>query len=408
MRILHTSDWHIGQSLYGRKRYQELEQFLDWLAEILEKEQVDALLVAGDVFDNTTPSNRAQELYYRFLHRTAASRCRHVVVTAGNHDSPSFLNAPKEILKFLNVHVFGCAADSPADEVLVLSDTNGDPELIVCAIPYLRDSDVRRAETGESVADKGRKLIEGIRSHYRQVCEAAQEIRFALNRSVPIVAMGHLFAAGGQTADGEVLRELYVGSLAHVGMDVFPESIDYLALGHLHAPQRLGGSERMRYSGSPLPMGFGEAEQEKRIFLVDFSDSHPAVTAVPVPRFQILERVRGDWNTLNRRIGELKTSGSRAWLEIVYEGRDVAVNLSERLDEAIAGSKLEILCVKNSVLSLGMSKAATHETLEALGIDQVFLRCLDAHAVPEAQRSDLLGAYREAIACFHDEDPLAE
>jgi len=107
MKILHTSDWHIGRALHGRKRYVEFESFFDWLAHLLDDEGIDVLLVAGDVFDNTAPSNRAQELYYRFLCRAAASPARHVVVTAGNHDSPSFLEAPRELLKSLNIHVVG-------------------------------------------------------------------------------------------------------------------------------------------------------------------------------------------------------------------------------------------------------------------------------------------------------------
>ena len=113
MKILHTSDWHIGRTLYGRKRYEEFEAFLTWLAETIQKNEIDALLVAGDVFDTSAPSNRAQELYYRFLCRVAASSCRHVVVVAGNHDSPSFLNAPKELLKALDVHVVGSSTGIP-------------------------------------------------------------------------------------------------------------------------------------------------------------------------------------------------------------------------------------------------------------------------------------------------------
>ena len=120
MKLLHTSDWHIGRTLYGRKRYEEFEAFLTWLAETIQQNEIDALLVAGDVFDTSAPSNRAQELYYRFLCRMAASSCRHVVVIAGNHDSPSFLNAPKELLKTLDVHVVGSATSDPQEEMLVL------------------------------------------------------------------------------------------------------------------------------------------------------------------------------------------------------------------------------------------------------------------------------------------------
>ena len=128
MKILHTSDWHIGRSLYGRKRYDEFSAFLDWLAEFIQAESVDALLVSGDVFDTSTPSNRAQELYYRFLCKVSASCCRHIVVIAGNHDSPSFLNAPKELLRALNVYVVGSITENPGRS-LVLQALHTSPRL---------------------------------------------------------------------------------------------------------------------------------------------------------------------------------------------------------------------------------------------------------------------------------------
>ena len=150
MKLLHTSDWHLGRALYGRKRYEEHEGFLDWLAALIEGNDIDVLLVAGDVFDNGTPSNRAQEMYYRFLCRVTAAPHRHVVITAGNHDSPSFLNAPRELLKFLNIHVVGFASDSPAEEAIAIAGPNNEVRLIVCAIPHLRDRDIRTAEAGET------------------------------------------------------------------------------------------------------------------------------------------------------------------------------------------------------------------------------------------------------------------
>ena len=201
MKILHTSDWHIGRALYGCKRYEEFEAFLAWLGEFIVKDHVDVLLVAGDIFDNSTPSNRAQELYYRFLYRVANSSCRHVVITAGNHDSPSFLNAPKEVLLFLNVHVVGSVSDSPKDDVLVLSDQNGKPELIVCAVPYLRDCDIRKAEAGESMEDKERKMVEGIRSHYRNVCLEADKIRGARTGVAVFIYQHHTFHARKKFSD---------------------------------------------------------------------------------------------------------------------------------------------------------------------------------------------------------------
>lgn len=409
MRVLHTSDWHIGRTLYGRERYEEFEAFLDWLAVLVEKENIDVLLVAGDVFDNSTPGNHAQELYYRFLCRMAASSNRHVVVTAGNHDSPSFLNAPRELLKCLNVHVVGCAADPPADELIVIRGPDREPRLIVCAIPYLRDREIRIAEAGESVEEKERKIIEGIRAHYRRVCEAAEQKRALLKKPVPIVAMGHLFAAGGRTVEGDGVRELYIGSLAQIRTDLFPKCIDYLALGHLHIPQRVGGSDFIRYSGSPLPIGFGEAEQDKCVVLVEFSGHSPQVTNIPVPRFQELKTLRGDWPVIAREIDGLKSRGSRAWLEIVYEGDEVAGSLRERLDDAVAGSGMEISRVRNNrVLERALSGTAAEETLDDLDVTEVFQRCLQAHEVPEDQRPALWVAYREVVVSLREADPMAE
>lgn len=409
MRILHTSDWHIGRALYGRKRYEEFEAFLNWLTCIIEDKNIDVLLVAGDVFDNSTPSNRAQELYYRFLCRVSASSSRHVVIIAGNHDSPSFLNAPKELLKFLNIHVVGYASEVPDDELIVLTGPDHEPRLIVCAIPYLRDRDIRTAEAGESTEDKERKIIEGIRTHYRMVCEAAEQRRVMLGKTVPIVAMGHLFAAGGETIDGDGVRELYIGSLAQVKKDVFPESIDYLALGHLHIPQRVGGSDFIRYSGSPLPIGFGEAEQGKSVTLVEFSGKTPKVSNIAVPRFQELKTLRGDWHTIAQNIDELKSRKSRTWLEIVYEGDEIAANLQARLNEAIDGTGMEILRVKNNrVLERAMSGEAAEETLDDLDVTDVFKRCLESHEVPEDQRPALLSAYQEIIVALSEADLMAE
>lgn len=409
MKILHTSDWHIGRTLYSRKRYEEFESFLNWLAATIRQEKVDALLVAGDVFDTTAPSNRAQELYYQFLCRVAASCCRHVVVIAGNHDSPSFLDAPKELLKALDMYVFGAATENREDEVLVLNKADGSPELIVCAVPYLRDRDIRVAEAGESIEDKERKLIDGIRSHYIAVAALAEQKRRESGAGIPIVAMGHLFTAGGKTVDGDGVRELYVGSLAHVSAGIFPDSLDYMALGHLHVPQAVNGTERMRYSGSPLPMGFGEAGQEKSVCLVEFAGIEARVRLIEVPVFQKLERLKGAWEAISARIGELSAGRSRAWLEIVYDGEDVIGDLRERLEKAVADSGMEILRVKNNrIIDRVLDPIHDDETLDDLNIDDVFERCLTDHEVPEEQRPALLCAYREAVASLHQDDALAE
>ena len=409
MRILHTSDWHLGRTLYNRSRYQEFSAFLDWLIDCIDAEGIDALVVAGDIFDNTTPSHRAQALYYRFLHRLADTVCRHVVIIGGNHDSPSLLDAPRELLKFLNVHVIGGVQADLADEVLLLHDHQEQPELLVCAVPYLRDRDIRQVEAGESVQDKERKLIDGIREHYQMVCERAEQLRATLERPVPIVALGHLFAAGGQTLDGDGVRDLYIGSLAQVGREVFPDCIDYLALGHLHVAQKVAGQEHLRYCGSPIPMGFGEAGQTKVVLAVTFESLKPKVQAITVPRFRALERIEGDWNTIQQRLQALLAEQSNAWLEIVYQGEEIIVQLYERLNEIIQGSDLVICKIKpQRLLNRALSQIDSDEILEQLSLDEVFQRCLDAHTIPAEQRPDLLAAYREILVSMQEEDARAE
>ncbi|MGM8898984.1 MULTISPECIES: exonuclease SbcCD subunit D C-terminal domain-containing protein [unclassified Psychrobacter] len=276
LNILHTSDWHLGRRLYGRMRYDEFEAFLDWLYGTISAQKVDVLIVAGDIFDTMTPSNRAQALYYEFLGRVSKSCCQHIIIVAGNHDSPTFLDAPSNVLKFLNVHVIGTACEDLNDEVLVLDDTDGAPHCIIAAVPYLRDRDVRSSSAGESMGSKDANVINGIRAHYDNVASIAKakqtELAEANQRYIPIIATGHLFAAGGKTTEDDGVRDLYVGSLGKVSADMFDDGFDYVALGHLHVPQRVGGRETIRYSGSPIAMGFGEAKQQKQVLLVQFGD----------------------------------------------------------------------------------------------------------------------------------------
>lgn len=411
MRILHTSDWHLGRTLYGKKRTREFESFLDWLLETLRLQKIDVLLVAGDIFDTTTPSNRIQQLYYRFLCRVAETGCRHVVVVGGNHDSPSFLDAPGELLRFLDIHVVGAATENIEDELLTLSDTRGNPELLVCAVPCLRDRDLRTFDVGESVEDKDRKTLEGIRTHYERLGQMAVEKCEELGRRIPIVATGHLFAAGGSTVEGDGVRDLYIGTLVHVDPNTFPLCIDYLALGHLHSPQKVGGSETMRYSGSPFPMNPGEGEQNKSVTLVTFDANlkEISVALLPVPVFQELKRVAGDMETIRHRIDELRLGGSSAWLEIVYEGQEIIPNLRERLDILVAESELEILRVKNArSLKNARDIPDAEVTSDDPDVLDVFTRCLETRSVPDGQRGELLHTYREVLASLDLEDLRSE
>ncbi len=403
MKILHTSDWHIGRNLYGRRRYEEFESFLNWLSGLIHTEQINVLVVAGDIFDNTTPSNRAQELYYQFLKRAAASQCRHIVIIGGNHDSPSFLNAPKQILKFLNIHIIGAALPEIEKQILVLKDDTGKAELIVVAVPYLRDRDIRSVETGESVQDKDDKIIKGISAHYTKVCKIAEQINNNLDKKVPVIATGHLFAAGGKVAKGDGVRELYIGSLAGIGADIFPEFIDYVALGHLHSAQKVAGIDHIRYSGSPVPMGFGEALQKKKVLVVDFFNSDASIKEVIVPVFQRLSQVKGSLDQINEKIKELKQDNLPVWVEIIYNGEEIPADLRNFVDEMIAESKIEVLRIKNERKIDGILKAQDDKnsdnlkSLDEMDETEVFKQCMDINNIPETQQKELSDAFSMII-----------
>lgn len=413
MKLIHTSDWHLGRSLYGRKRYNEFSAFLNWLTDTIISEKIDVLLIAGDIFDTSTPSNRAQKLYYKFLCSVSGSFCRHIVIIAGNHDSPSFLNAPKELLKALNVHVVGSKTDNLDDEVIILKDEKDRPQAIICAVPYLRDKDIRVVEPGETISDKNVKIVKGLKKHYRDVCTIAEnwQARFRKDgySDVPIIAMGHLFTAGAETVDGDGVRELYIGSLAHVGKDIFPSSIDYLALGHLHVPQQVGGCEHIRYSGSPIPIGYGESKQSKGIISVEFKNKNPDIRELTVPCFQALERIEGSLDDIHSAIALLKDEKSTAWLEIEYTGTDIISNLRGIFEEAIADSLMEIRRIKNKQIADQVIHSIKEtETLDDLDEKEVFERCLEIFDIPAEDRPELFNSYDEILKFLQEKDTNAE
>ncbi len=402
MKIIHTSDWHLGRSLYGKSRYKEFQLFLDWLAKLIEDEHIDVLLVAGDIFDNSTPGNRAQGLYYRFIDRISRSCCRHIVLVAGNHDSPSFLNAPKDLLRGLDVHVVSHITDSLEDEVITLTGSDNKPEAIICAVPYLRDRDIRRVDPGETIEDKDIKLLEGIRDHYHNVCSIAEDRRKAYG-DIPIIVMGHLFTLGGKTIQDDGVRE--VGSLSHIPKDTFPDFIDYLALGHLHVPQVVAKTNHFRYSGSPIPMGYGEANQKKKVIRVEFNSRKAIIDEITVPCFQSLERLSGGLSDIEKRICELKLKGANVWLEVDFTGTNAPSNLREHLYELIPGTDIEIRRIKNSsVVNRAINRLDEGEALGDLDELEVFNRCLESHNKSGDEGNLLMALYKETLKSLHEGD----
>lgn len=410
MRILHTSDWHLGATLCGRKRYDEGEAFLNWLTRTITIEGVEALIIAGDIFDSATPSNRALELYYQFLGRAARSGCSHIVVTAGNHDSPSLLAAPKELLSALDIHVIGTITDDLSDEVFILHDNSGDPALILCAVPFLRDRDIRISEAGEGIDEKKVRLLAGVRDHYQRVCMVAESYQQRLTGDIPIVATGHLFAAGGTIMNDDGVRELSIGNLIQVGSESFPSCIDYLALGHLHQAQLVGGVQSRRYSGAPLAMGFGESGKEKEVVIVDINpDGQLIINPLPVPSIRRYGQITGDLNKVLSCLGDLKFSGRPVWVEVQLDDPRVVPGAREEIYGLVDKSVVEVLRVKNTGIgAASISHLPDQESLEDLNPMEVFRRCLSSGEEPEENWDDLIMAYREILTAVLEDDINAE
>ena len=409
MRLIHTSDWHLGHRFHGRHRHDEQCRFLNWLAALIEEQAVEILLVAGDVFDTTAPGSRVQGLYYSFLHRLAGSGCRHVVITGGNHDSPALLEAPRELLRQLDIHVVGMADGNPEKEILLLHDKLGRPEVLVCAVPFLRDRDIRTAEASETLEEKERQLRVGIRTHYQQVCEIANQRRNEIDAGLPLVVMGHLFVAGGRTVEGDGVRELTIGGLDRIEGSAFPKCIDYLALGHLHLGQLVAGSPTRRYCGAPLPMSFAEADQSKQILFLTSQGRSFTVEPVPVPTFQPLASLRGDLDQLRQGLQQLQAQTSSIWVELLYEGEAIVPRLREELLAAVAGTELSLLRIRNNrIFDYALQQAQEAESLDELSVNEVFERCLENNQVEEEQRQVLREAFTEITVALTHEDSEEE
>jgi DNA repair protein SbcD/Mre11 len=407
MKILHTSDWHLGRTLYGRRCTNEFQQFLNWLVAEINRQKADCLLIAGDVFDSTTPSNIAQTQYYSFLYNVSKTCCRHVIIIGGNHDSPSLLNAPRQLLQQLNVSIIGSKTDNPADEVFVLLDPENNPEAIVCAVPYLRDRDVRKSEIYESIDDKARKLIDGIHQHYLDVVEIAEQKRRESSKDIPIIAMGHLFAAGGKLAENNEVRDLYVGTLAHIPSSFFPDTIDYLALGHLHIAQQVNSSSTRRYSGSPLQLSFGSNNSQKSITAITLS-SDIFVETIAVPPFLRLETISGAAAEILTAVENLLTEPGPILLEVHYHGQNIGV-LRETVEEKIASSQLELIRIINYQNASAILRRDTgSESLEDLNESEVFRKCLEAHDVAAAEREELEFCFAKILELLAEENENEE
>jgi exonuclease SbcD len=395
VRILHTADWHLGKRLYRHELLNDHELFLDWLIDIIEQRQIDVLLVAGDVFDTTNPNDGSMQLYYQFLTRLMPLNCQ-VIITGGNHDSSSKLNAPRDLLRHLNIHVVGCTSGDCLQEVIRLRHNSTD--LIIGAVPFLRDGDLRRSVSGQSYDDRIDAIRMGIRTHYGKLADHCHE----LYKGVPVLAMGHLYVHGASISESE--REIHaVGGQAAFASEHFPAGFDYVALGHIHVPQRVGSGDSIRYSGSPIPLSFGERDNQHQVLEVLLEDGAlTSISPILVPRFRTLRQVAGTLDDVREKLSLLEPVGSLPMLVeiLVEEEREsLATRIHfEQLPRDFTDASFRIakarLTFRNKLQGLD-SLYAIDTQLQDLSYLDVFDRRLDASTIDDSLRATLIDTYKE-------------
>ncbi|KQR79730.1 DNA exonuclease SbcCD subunit SbcD [Burkholderia sp. Leaf177] len=405
MRILHTSDWHLGQFFLGHSRQAEHQKLIAWLVEQTHLHAVDSVLIAGDIFDTGAPPSYARELYYALI---LALRDAGVGLTllAGNHDSVAVLEESRNLLTALNTAVIPSVQDDPNEQVRVLHTRNGEPGAIVCAIPFIRPRDVLQSIAGQSAREKQQSLQDAIHAHYRALFALAEQKRVELGAHLPIIATGHLTTVGASAS--ESVREIYVGALEAFPTAAFPAA-DYIALGHIHRPQKVGGFEHIRYCGSPIALSFDEARQQKEMLLVDVSsEGLKSVTAIHVPCFQQLLSVKGSLKELETAVSAAASKaikGETIWLEIVVSADDYLSDLQTRIQKMTENMPVEVLRVRRERASAsGALQSQAKETLNELTPDDVFARRLQSETIDEDTRAQLLTMYREVVARIGEEN----
>ena len=407
MRLLHTSDWHLGQSLHNFERHYEHQRFLDWLLDTIVGERADALLIAGDIFDNANPSSASQKQLYRFLQR-ARERVPHLnlIVIAGNHDSPGRLEAPGPLLEAHGTRVVGAVqrgADGAIDIeslVLPLTGSGGAVEAWCLAVPFLRPGDVPKMPAQDGAADP---YLAGIALLYKQALELALSKR---RDGQAILAMGHCHMVDGQMSNDSE-RRIVIGGTEMLPAGIFDPAIVYAALGHLHLAQAVGKQDHIRYCGSPIPLSFAEVGYRHQILRIDIDGAAVgAIAPIHVPRAVELLRVPAKPAPLAQVLEELAAldvpdapSDQQPFLEVRVRLDAPEPGLRSRIEAALEGKAVRLAKIETSSAARASSidnDVMTLDQLEQLKPDDIFRRLYQQRFGNDAP-SEQLSAFAELM-----------
>ena len=404
MRLLHTSDWHLGQTLHNYERGYEHQRFLDWLLDTLVAERVDVLLVAGDVFDNANPSAASQKQLYVFLQQARARLpALQLVVVAGNHDSAGRLEAPGPLLAAHGTHVIGHVLRDEDGQIdlerllLPLTGSDGQVQAWCLAVPFLRPGDVPKLPAG----DAQDAYLGGIALLYRQLAD------LALARRQPgqaIVAMGHCHMVGGEMSNDSE-RRIVIGGTEMLPSGIFDAAIAYAALGHLHKAQAVGGQEHIRYCGSPIPPSFAEVNYRHQVLCLDIDGEQlQEVRVIEVPRAVPLLRVPATPAPLAEVLERLVAldvpdapAEAQPFLEVRVRLDAPEPGLRTRIETALDGKPVRLAKIETS--SAARASAPDSMTLDQLGQlqpDDIF-RLLYQQKYAKDAPPELLSALAELL-----------
>lgn len=406
MRILHTSDWHLGHSLQDHTREYEHAAFLCWLLDTLESEEVDALIICGDVFDSANPSAQSQGMWYGFLAEAHRRRPElDIVVIGGNHDSAARLDAPRPLLGVLRVHVTGGlpylnGGDVDWERLIVpLHDRHGNVSCHVAAVPFLRQADL--PPVSDAVEDS---LIDGVRRRYNQAIDA---LRSRAEKGQALIITGHCYLSGSLLSELSE-RKVLGGNQHALPVDIFPDDITYVALGHLHLAQSVGGKNNVRYCGSPIPLSVSEIHYTHQIGIVDINEGcSTTFRPLPVPRAVEFLRIPAVGSLpvddlllqLKALAGVDRDRDRNCWpfLEVAPRIDKPRPGLRDEIVNALDGKGVRLVKIAASTAdSLPLRSSGASVRLDDISPEEVFVRCYQSRfsGVPSPE---YISAFSELI-----------
>ena len=342
LKIIHTADWHLGQTFLQKSRIEEHQYFIDWLLQILEMQDIDTIIIAGDIFDVSSPSVEAINKYHYFLLEAYKLNVQ-VIIIGGNHDSASRLNSYKDIFKILNVSIVGGDLNNVGELIPVYKRGTTNAAAVIAAVPYLRDGDIRKITEGETINEAHGLFTAEVKKHYDNLLEQAK----TNHPGIPVIGTAHLYVNGCFLSEpAEKRMHSLVGTLGQIPSSVFSAGYDYIAMGHIHKPQIIQHPDNIiaKYAGSPIPLSFNERNDLKEITILTIADNKIAHESLPIPLQRSVIRFEGKADEIIEKIKLHEPSQVLpTWAEIIITEAVNYIEFNNEINDLCIDRKIEIL-----------------------------------------------------------------